>query len=123
MSNMAYLSELFADSLLTGVPEITMTKSIPRKIFKIIVLFACIGGFIYQAAEFLGIFFEYPTNVDVGMAFPARVDTPAITICNKNGSVLYCRKFLYCVCCLLIYFKSKASIIIALNEARHSSIS
>ncbi|UYV82591.1 hypothetical protein LAZ67_22000057 [Cordylochernes scorpioides] len=69
MSNMAYLSELFADSLLTGVPEITMTKSIPRKIFKIIVLFACIGGFIYQAAEFLGIFFEYPTNVDVGMAF------------------------------------------------------
>lgn len=80
-----YARGLFEDSLITGVPQIILTQSISRKIMKSVVLVCCLIGFVYQTTEFLKIFWNYPTVLDIDVEYPEVIEPPAITFCNLNG--------------------------------------
>ncbi|XP_023234948.1 degenerin unc-8-like [Centruroides sculpturatus] len=98
-SEIPKLSDLFQDilenSILTGIPQIALAKKKSRKILKVVVLFGCIAGFLYQLSAFLIIYWAYPTLVDVQITKPLMVDMPSITICNRNGirRTSFCKKF------------------------------
>ncbi|GFS80949.1 uncharacterized protein NPIL_62571 [Nephila pilipes] len=57
-----------------------------KKIARILVIVMCLGGFVYQALEFLLLYRTYPTVVDIQMTSPSYLDIPAITICNPIGA-------------------------------------
>ncbi|GFT42320.1 uncharacterized protein NPIL_145551 [Nephila pilipes] len=84
-STTQYAKVVFQDSLITGIPQIILTDSIPRKILKSIVLAYCLIGFVYQTTEFLKIFWNYPTVLDIDVEYPEVIESPAITYCNLNG--------------------------------------
>ncbi|GBN43046.1 hypothetical protein AVEN_174832-1, partial [Araneus ventricosus] len=95
LSTAQYTREVFQDSLITGVPQIILARSITRKILKSIVLICCLIGFVYQTTEFLKIFWNYPTVLDIDVEYPEVIESPAITYCNLNGikRLEFCKRF------------------------------
>lgn len=89
-----YAKDVFTDSLITGVPQVVQTRNVGRKILKSIVLCLCLIGFIYQTTEFMNIFWNYPTVLDIDVEYPDIIESPAITFCNLNGikRTLYCEQ-------------------------------
>lgn len=80
-----YAKDVFSDSLITGIPQIVQTHNVARKLLKSTVLCLCLVGFIYQTTEFMKIFWNYPTVLDIDVEYPEIIESPAITYCNLNG--------------------------------------
>jgi heme/copper-type cytochrome/quinol oxidase subunit 4 len=79
-----YMRNILKSSLITSVPEITLSKSWTKKIIKITVFIVCLVGFIYQTLDFLWLYLSYPTVVNVLISNPFEIVQPAVTICNRN---------------------------------------
>ncbi|GFY52980.1 uncharacterized protein TNIN_84361 [Trichonephila inaurata madagascariensis] len=80
----SYLKRILKTSLITSFPEIAASKSWLKKIIKIIVFISCMIGFGYQALNFLWIYLDYPTVVNVFVTNPYEIEQPSVTICNFN---------------------------------------
>ncbi|XP_055949093.1 acid-sensing ion channel 5-like isoform X2 [Argiope bruennichi] len=95
LSTAQYMREVFQDSLITGIPQIILARSITRKVFKSMVLICSLIGFVYQTTEFLKIFWNYPTVLDIDVEYPEVIESPAITYCNLNGikRMEFCKQF------------------------------
>ncbi|KAF8773254.1 Glutamate receptor ionotropic like protein [Argiope bruennichi] len=95
LSTAQYMREVFQDSLITGIPQIILARSITRKVFKSVVLICSLIGFVYQTTEFLKIFWNYPTVLDIDVEYPEVIESPAITYCNLNGikRMEFCKQF------------------------------
>ncbi|XP_055951514.1 uncharacterized protein LOC129987575 [Argiope bruennichi] len=79
-----YLKSILKTSLITSIPEIAANKSWTKRIIKIIVFIMCLIGFFYQTMNFLGMYWAYPTVVNVYVTNPYEIVQPAVTICNYN---------------------------------------
>ncbi|XP_055932993.1 uncharacterized protein LOC129963015 [Argiope bruennichi] len=75
-------------------------KQLCKKIARILVLIACLSGFIFQTMEFLLLYWTYPTVVDIQKSSPSYLDIPAITVCNPIGYnfTALCTEFGISVC-------------------------
>ncbi|GFR14776.1 uncharacterized protein TNCT_713811 [Trichonephila clavata] len=80
----SYLKKILKTSLITSFPEIASSKSWVTKIIKIIVFILCLIGFTYQTLDFLWMYLDYPTVVNVYITNPYEIVQPAITICSVN---------------------------------------
>ncbi|GFS32899.1 uncharacterized protein NPIL_95841 [Nephila pilipes] len=80
----SYLKKILKTSLITSIPEIAASKSWVKKIIKIIVFILCLIGFTYQTLDFLWMYLDYPTVVNVYVTNPYEIEQPAVTICNYN---------------------------------------
>lgn len=83
-SALNYLLNLLSDSVVTGVPQIITVGHIFRKVFKLIILFACIAGFIYQAVEFMNLYYTYPSTIDIDIEYAKTLPAPKLTVCDRN---------------------------------------
>ncbi|KAG8198522.1 hypothetical protein JTE90_017387 [Oedothorax gibbosus] len=80
-----YCIRLCKESLITGFPALASTRIGPcRRALKALVLVVCVCGFLYQTSEFLRMYLEYPTMVDMLVENPDSVPLPAIGFCNRN---------------------------------------
>ncbi|XP_071037000.1 uncharacterized protein [Parasteatoda tepidariorum] len=80
-----YLKHAFRDSMLSGVPQILLAKSIFKKCALTLILLSCLVGYIYQSSEFLRLFWKYETVVDISITNSKVTELPSITICNFDG--------------------------------------
>ncbi|XP_067131751.1 degenerin unc-8-like [Centruroides vittatus] len=82
---------------MTGLPQIATEHNLKRKVFKILVFFACLFGFVYQLTEFLMLYFTYPTTLEVLVKFTEDelLPKPVITTCDVNGirRSAFCKDF------------------------------
>ncbi|GFS31794.1 uncharacterized protein TNIN_266431 [Trichonephila inaurata madagascariensis] len=60
-------------------------RKIGLQILRLLVIIICVGGFIYQAMEFMYLYWTYPTVVDIQQSSPSYLQAPAFTICNPIG--------------------------------------
>ncbi|GBN74120.1 hypothetical protein AVEN_219959-1 [Araneus ventricosus] len=79
-----FLKSTLKTSLITSIPEIAANKSWAKRIIKITVFIMCLIGFIYQTMNFLKMYWDYPTVVNVYATNPYEIVQPAVTICNYN---------------------------------------
>ncbi|GBN31774.1 hypothetical protein AVEN_169558-1 [Araneus ventricosus] len=63
-----------------------------KKIARILVLFGCLSGFLFQTMEFMLLYWTYPTVVDIQKSSPSYLDVPAITVCNPIGIITHILK-------------------------------
>ncbi|XP_023234703.1 uncharacterized protein LOC111634211 [Centruroides sculpturatus] len=82
-----FFMKMLEDVLLTGVPQIVTESDGRRKIFKIIVFFACLSGFLYHLISYIILYLAYPTTLDVLVEFKEteQLPKPVLTICDLNG--------------------------------------
>nr|XP_042908047.1 uncharacterized protein LOC107436596 [Parasteatoda tepidariorum] len=81
-----YLTNVFRDSMLTGVPQILMAESKTKKYALLLVFLSCLAGYTYQSSELLKLFWKYETVVDIQLTNSKVTELPSITICNYDGS-------------------------------------
>ncbi|KAG8198523.1 hypothetical protein JTE90_017388 [Oedothorax gibbosus] len=80
-----YCIRLCKESLITGFPALASDRIGPcRRAMKALVLVVCVCGFLYQTSEFLGLYLEYPTTLNMLVEHPDSVSVPAIGLCNSN---------------------------------------
>lgn len=79
-----YASRVFQESSVGVVATIAQTSSTKRKVFKTVVFFICLSGFLYQAGTYLSIVLQYPTAVDIDVLRPDTYNIPAYTFCDSN---------------------------------------
>ncbi|XP_023234682.1 uncharacterized protein LOC111634194 [Centruroides sculpturatus] len=93
----AYLENLLKNTVMTGLPQIATEHNLKRKVFKILVFFACLFGFFYQLTEFLMLYFTYPTSLEVLVKITTEdyLPKPVITMCDLNGirRTVFCKDF------------------------------
>ncbi|XP_071041426.1 uncharacterized protein [Parasteatoda tepidariorum] len=87
-----YAKFVFKQSLITGFPNIALSKSWKRKFWKISVFLVCLVGFLYQTSVFLQYYWTYPTTTYVEESSPYEIVQPALTLCSKNRI----RRHIYC---------------------------
>ncbi|KAG8176675.1 hypothetical protein JTE90_023679 [Oedothorax gibbosus] len=81
-----YCIRLCKESLITGFPALASTRIGPcRRALKTMVLVVCVCGFLYQTSEFLGLYLEYPTTLNMLVENPDSVSLPVIGFCNRNS--------------------------------------
>ncbi|GFU62591.1 uncharacterized protein NPIL_258481 [Nephila pilipes] len=54
------------------------------KLLKSVIFLVCVTCFVWQSANFFGLYFTYPTTTSVDLTFPEVLIKPAITFCNNN---------------------------------------
>ncbi|GFT38820.1 hypothetical protein NPIL_503431 [Nephila pilipes] len=54
------------------------------KMLKGAIFIICVACFSWQSAQFLEIYFTYPTTTHIELAYPEVFINPAITLCNTN---------------------------------------
>ncbi|KFM60364.1 hypothetical protein X975_01210, partial [Stegodyphus mimosarum] len=88
-------SEMFQDSLVTGIPNIITEHDRTKKILKMAYLFICVLGFIFQIVDFFELYLAYPTMMETSFPRNVPIIKPAITFCNKSPvrRSLYCSKY------------------------------
>ncbi|KAG8176679.1 hypothetical protein JTE90_023683 [Oedothorax gibbosus] len=80
-----YCIRLCKESLITGFPALASDRIGPwRRLMKALVLVVCVCGFLYQTSEFLGLYLEYSTTLNMLVEHPDSVSVPAIGVCNNN---------------------------------------
>ncbi|KAG8197255.1 hypothetical protein JTE90_007505 [Oedothorax gibbosus] len=86
---------LLKRSLVTGIPELMATKSLPKKVLRFSVIIFCLFSFFYTTLMFLMSYWKYPTVMDVKVEYPDYVDIPAVTVCSSNGitATLFCNMY------------------------------
>ncbi|GBN85234.1 hypothetical protein AVEN_169817-1, partial [Araneus ventricosus] len=80
-----FMTSVFRNSMVTGIPQIVRVASAPRKILRALVLIFCLMGFIYQSMEFMNIYWKYETILDIRIENPKTAEMPSITVCTNNG--------------------------------------
>lgn len=95
LKNESYASKVFQESSVGMVSSLSQTNSLRRKAFKLLALFLCLFGFLYQSGSFLSVVFQYPTTVDVNILRPTELQVPGFTFCDNSGinRRLFCEKF------------------------------
>nr|XP_042910536.1 uncharacterized protein LOC107444931 [Parasteatoda tepidariorum] len=81
-----YLTNVFRDSMLSGVPQILLAESKVKKCVLTLVFLSCIVGYLYQSSEFLRLYWKYETVVDIHLTNSNLTELPSITFCNYDGS-------------------------------------
>ncbi|XP_076308848.1 degenerin unc-8-like [Tachypleus tridentatus] len=59
-------------------------KALNQDILTNTVLFGCLIGFLFQSIQFLQIFLEYQTIMDISTEIPTDVNFPAVTLCSSE---------------------------------------
>ncbi|XP_071037131.1 uncharacterized protein [Parasteatoda tepidariorum] len=81
-----YLTNVFRDSMLSGVPQILLAESIVKKCVLTLVFLSCIVGYLYQSSEFLRLYWKYETVVDIRLTNSNLTELPSFTFCNYDGN-------------------------------------
>ncbi len=79
------VTNLFKDSMITGIPQIVSERNRKKKLIRSFVFLFCFGGFIYQTVSFLNVYWKYETVVDVQIESSLMGDKPSFTICSYFG--------------------------------------
>lgn len=79
-----YASRVFQESSVGIVSSVAQATSTKRKVFKILILIACLSGFLYQSGTYLSVVLQYPTAVDIDVLRPDTYNIPAYTFCDNN---------------------------------------
>ena len=80
-----FMASVLQNSMLTGIPQIASAANAPKKIIRALVFVMCLVGFVYQSFQFMNMYWEYKTVIDVKVESPRVIELPAITFCNYNG--------------------------------------
>lgn len=92
-----YFLKLLENVVMTGIPQIVTEHNFKRRVFKLLVLFACLFGFFFQLSEYLILYFTYPTTLELFAKFEEEkyLPKPIVTICDLNGirRRAFCRDF------------------------------
>lgn len=84
MSNPYALSELFSQSEIPGFREIFASDSYLRKFCWIVAFLFMTVLSLNDMTELITEYYEYPITVDVRLRDSARLQFPAVTVCNLN---------------------------------------
>lgn len=57
---------------------------LPRRLVKMAVLLVCMTVCAYQVFQFMQLYLQYPTTVDVEIELLEFSGLPGITVCNRN---------------------------------------
>ncbi|GBL93391.1 hypothetical protein AVEN_261210-1 [Araneus ventricosus] len=80
-----YLGSVLQNSMVTGIPQIATAGSASLKILRALVFIVSLTGFIYQSMEFMDMYWEYKTVLDIQVEYPQITEMPSITVCTNNG--------------------------------------
>ncbi|XP_054724589.1 uncharacterized protein LOC129234590 [Uloborus diversus] len=77
-------SQVFKESLLTGIPSMVEERNFAKKVARMIILSVCIVGFSLQMFWFMEHYFTYPTVVELNIEKMEKFVYPAIVFCNGS---------------------------------------
>ncbi|XP_076308847.1 degenerin del-1-like isoform X2 [Tachypleus tridentatus] len=62
----------------------TVKRLCDQELLKKLILIGCLIGFLFQSFQFLQIFLEYQTIMDISSEIPTDVNFPAVTLCSSE---------------------------------------
>ncbi|XP_071037848.1 uncharacterized protein [Parasteatoda tepidariorum] len=80
-----YAADILRNSMVTGLPQIAHAANPAKKLIRVLVLIACLTGFIYQSLDFMNLYWQYKTIANAYVEATRVTEEPSFTICNLNG--------------------------------------